>query len=144
MKKTIIQISETANRGKSMMISRLGRQLIQLGATTNNDVSGNDYRAVFEYKGVKVGLQSFGDSEELVNQGLTYFLSEGCEIIIIPTKRFGATSDAVSGFADSNSYRVIIGSPYRINGSITEINQIKEYSATHYAGMVTDIISGRI
>ena len=144
MKKTIINISETANRGKSIMISSLGRRLVQLGATTNDEVDKKDYRATFIYKGIKIGIQSNGDIESIVQKALEYFLSQQCQIIVIPTKRHGATVNVVSTFAQINSFRIITGSPYQMSGSEREIVRIKEYAAEHCELMVSDIISERI
>lgn len=144
MKKTIIALKGTANIGKSMTLSRLGRQLQANGAVTNEDITREDYRAVFRYNNVTIGLQTYGDTEHLINQGLSGFLNQQCDIIVIASKSYGATVDALYTFAGQNSYRLIWASPYEVrDGSITT-DKMKSYNASHLLRLIDDIIAGNI
>ncbi|XLS30837.1 hypothetical protein ACJD0Z_08385 [Flavobacteriaceae bacterium M23B6Z8] len=141
---TIIVAQGTANVGKSMTLSRLGRQLITAGATTVDDVTKTDYSARLQYSSVTIGIQTYGDLEGWVAQGLQHFLNNSCDIIAIASKRYGATARVIEEFASVNNYRVIWSTPYRVwDGSITD-SDIKDYSASHLKLMVDDIISGSI
>ncbi len=142
MTKTIIALWGTANIGKSMTLARLGRQLQANGATTNANITGGDYRAIFQYQNKTIGLQTYGDTEHLVNQGLTEFQNQQCDIIAIASKSYGATVDTIGAFAGQNGYRIIWSSPYEVrDGSITT-DTIKNYAASHLLRMVDDVIAG--
>ncbi|MCB9336595.1 MAG: hypothetical protein H6577_00545 [Lewinellaceae bacterium] len=111
MKKTIIAIYGTANVGKSMTLSRLGRQLQANGAITTDDISRNDYRAVFNYLNRIVGVQTFGDINWMVEEGLNHFLNQSCDIIAIASKTYGGTTRTLNEFARDNHYRLIAPVP---------------------------------
>ncbi|WP_405576850.1 hypothetical protein [Winogradskyella sp. Asnod2-B02-A] len=142
--KTIIVSSGTANIGKSMTLSRLGKQLVVAGATTSHTFPKKDYHAYLQYKGMKIGVQTYGDRQDLVKDGLNAFNAKSCDIIAIASKGYGATVKAIESFALANDYRVIWTSPYRVlDGSITATD-IKDYSASHLKMMVDDIISSSL
>ena len=141
-KKTIIVVSGTANIGKSMTLSRLGVQLYYAGASTNQKFPAKDYRACFQYKTKKIGIQTYGDTEHLVYTGLHELQSQNCDIIAIASKGFGKTVKAIETFANSYNYRVIWSTPYRVwDGSVTT-SDIKDYTASHLKLMIDDVISG--
>lgn len=142
MKKTIIVLGGTANTGKSMTLASLGRQLQENGANTNNDLSDNDYRAIFQYRDQIIGVQTFGDFEEAVAQGLSEFLQQECGIIAIASKAYGATVVAIVDFAARNGYRVIWTNPYIIRDDRIDTQRIKEYTASHLHQMINDVITG--
>lgn len=142
--KTIIAVSGTANIGKSMTISSLGRQIVAAGATTTDNISKNDYSAILAYKFKTIGIQTFGDLEELVKNGLIHFFNLKCDIIVIASKGYGATVKAIEEFAGVNKYRVIWTTPYRVwDGTISE-NDIKDYTASHIKMMIDDVILGTL
>lgn len=141
-KKTIIVVSGKGNVGKSMTLSRLGKQLVAAGATTSHTFPKKDYRAFLHYKNKTIGVQTYGDREDLVNDGLNAFKTKNCDIIAIATKGFGATVTTLESFAKANNYRVIWSTPYRVwDGSISA-NDIKDYTASHLKLMIDDVISG--
>jgi Mrp family chromosome partitioning ATPase len=140
--KTIIVSSGKANVGKSMTLSRLGEQLSIAGATTMQSFPKKDYHAYFNYKSKEIGIQTYGDTEKLVKDGLKAFNSKSCGIIVIASKGFGATVKAIESFAKANDYRVLWTTPYRVwDGSISE-SDTKDYSASHLKMMVDDVITG--
>lgn len=140
MNKTIIALSGTANIGKSMTLARLGRQLKAAGATTTNNIGHNDYRAIFQYQNLTVGLQTYGDTAQLITQGLDVFSQHQCDIIAIAAKGYGATNTVIDNFSNQNGYRLIWSRPYVVwDGSISE-DAIKNYSASHLLLMINDII----
>ena len=142
--KTIIAIYGTANVGKSTTLRSLGSQLVSSGATTTDNMQTWEYRAVFDYLQTKLGLQTFGDLENLVQEGLDHFLMNACELIIIATKRYGATIDAVGAFAGDNGYRIIWIAPYEVRDESIATQVIKDYSASHILLTINDIISGNL
>lgn len=142
--KTIIAVSGTANVGKSMTLSRLGKQLAGAGATTTDTVTTNDYNAVLSYKSFTVGIQTYGDVAGWVHTGLHSFLAKKCDIIAIACKSYGATVNEIKTFAKSNNYRVIWTTPCAVwDGTIPE-NDIKDYAASHLKLMVDDIVAGSL
>lgn len=142
--KSIIVAQGTANIGKSMTLSRLGRILVNSGSTTTGNTSRGDYNVTMSYISKLIGIQTFGDSPGLVKTGLTDFLNMSCDIIVIASKGYGATVMEIESFAKTNNYRVIWTSPYKVwDGSISA-NDIKDYSASHLKLMIDDIISGRL
>ena len=144
MKKTIIALSGTANVGKSMTLSRLGRQLQTAGGVTPDNIVGVEYRAVFAYLRINVGIQTFGDTDNVIRQGLLHFQTNSCDIIAIACKRFGATTNRLTTFASANGYRLIWAAPYEVrDGSITN-DAIKSYGASHLLNMINDVISGSL
>lgn len=140
--KTIIVVSGKGNIGKSMTLSRLGEQLYKSGATTSQTFPAKDYHAYLQYKGKKMGVQTYGDTERLVKDGLNAFNTKGCDIIAIASKGFGATVKAIESFAKANDYRVVWTTPYRVwDGSISE-SDTKDYAASHLKMMVDDVLTG--
>lgn len=144
MNKTIIALWGTANVGKSMTLARLGRQLHANGATTTAHISGTDYRAIFQYQDKTIGLQTYGDTEYLVNQGLVEFQNQHCDIIVIASKSYGATVDAQVTFAERNGYRLFWATPYEVHDDSITTDIMKTYSASHLLRMIDDVISSII
>lgn len=146
MQKTIIGVWGTANVGKSMTLASLGRQLQTAGGITETDISEpkTDYRAVFEYLSHTIGIQTFGDVEQLVVEGLEHFLNTECEIVAIASKGYGGTVDAIVAFARNNNYRIIWVTPYDTRDELTEFSTLKAYGASHLLRMIDDTISSRI
>jgi len=142
--KTIIAVYGTANVGKSMTLSSLGRQLSAAGGTTNDNFSKADYNAIFNYTNRIIGVQTFGDLVGFVQTGLDHFLINSCDIITIATKRYGDTVNAVGAFAGNNGYRVIWVAPYEIRDNSITVTNIKDYCASHLRLMIDDIIAGRL
>lgn len=142
--KTIIAVSGTANIGKSMTISSLGRQIVASGGVTSDNVAAKDYRAIINYSNKIVGVQTYGDTESIVQSGLDTFLNQNCDIIVIASKGFGSTVDAIGAFAGANDYRLIWISPYEVRDGSIPTNTIKDYGASHLLLMIDDIISGSL
>jgi len=142
--KTIIAVSGTANIGKSMTISSLGRQIVAAGGTAPDDVTTKDYRAVIKYLSKIIGVQTYGDTEDLVQSGLDALLNHNCDIIVIASKGYGATVDAIGAFAGTNGYRLIWTSPYEVRDGSIPTTTIKDYGASHLLLMINDIISGSL
>ena len=144
IRKTIIGVWGTANKGKSTTIRTLGRNLKNNGAQTENDVEKyNEYQAVFDYRGIKVGLQTYGDVASLVEEGLEELELKGSDIIVIATKSYGRTVDHLGEFAGIHDYRVLWVTPIEIyNVEEGEIHQMKYYSASQLEVMINDIIDG--
>jgi hypothetical protein len=142
--KTIITVSETADRGKSLTLNKLGSYLVSSGANTAYSLSNKDYYAVFNYKGVIVGVQTFGDTLDVVRDGLRSFQIDKCDIILIATKRHGETVKEVESFANNNAYRVVWTAPYKVWDGQISVAAIKEYTASHLMQIVNDCISGKL
>lgn len=140
--KTIIGLKGTANVGKSMTLSSLGRQLRNARGITSVDVTRGDYWAVFDYQGKKVGIQTYGDHVSHVRSGVTGFLNERCDIIVIASKTTGATLNHVNQVATTNDYRVFWARPYEVRDRSIPVEDMKEYCANHLRLMIDDIISG--
>jgi hypothetical protein len=145
IQKTIIGLQGTANIGKSMTLIRFGHQLLNTpGVYTADNLYDKDYRAVFNFKNITIGLQTYGDSAHLVNQGLTYFQENKCDIILITSKGFGATTDLITEYASTKNFRLIWTRPYTCwDNSISE-NEIKNYAAKHLLLLVNDIINDNL
>lgn len=142
--KTIIAVSGTADVGKSMTLTRLGRQLLTNGGITIEDLTPNEYRAVFEYAGATVGVQTYGDSDQVVREGLDIFLEEKCQVIAMACKRYGATALRIENFARQNDFRVIWTSPYQVWDNSITVDVIKSTSARHLRFMIDEIIDGTL
>lgn len=144
MEKTIIVLQGTANVGKSTTLAKLGRIMLAKGATsTSNIVNEPDYHAFFNYHNVVIGLRTYGDTEEIVKDALEKFKGK-CDIIIIASKRYGATVNVIKQFAKDNSFRTFWSAPHWREGNKDQIDQLKEYAAHHYDKMVVDIIQGNL
>lgn len=140
--KTIIVLHETANQGKSMTLSELGRILFKNKATTKDEINKSEYRAILTYKNCQIGIQTYGDNEWLIMEGLDAL--KKCDIIVIPAKRFGATHTTLNQFANKQSYRVIWAAPYKVWDGSIGVDEIKRYSASHIKFMIDDIISNNL
>ncbi|MEP4534962.1 MAG: hypothetical protein ABJ004_17845 [Cyclobacteriaceae bacterium] len=142
----MIVLQGTANVGKSMTLASLGQQIQAKGGVTANNLNRKDYWAIFNYQGVKVGVQTYGDHVNVINQGIPKFLSNSCDIIAIAAKSSGATIDTLKQIADTNHYRVILTKPYEVRGGFNPISTgtIKDYCASHLLLMIDDIISGNL
>ena len=144
MEKTIIGLKGKANVGKSMTLSRLGRQLRNAGGVTQDDIDKSEYWAVFEYQGVKIGVQTYGDHVNDVSAGIAGFLDRQCAIIVTASKTTGDTVDHLNQVAGTNGYRIIWARPYEVGDGSIAVEVIKEYGASHLLRMINDIISGII
>ncbi|WP_207494512.1 hypothetical protein [Aridibaculum aurantiacum] len=127
-----------------MTLARLGRQLGDAGASTLDDITRGEYRAVFNYQGRRIGIQTFGDTENVVNAGLNHFLDNSCQIIAIASKRYGQTIARLDAFANVNNFRIIWVAPYEVRDDSISTNTIKEYCASHLLLMIDDVISNRL
>ena len=144
IQKTIIGVYGTSNVGKSMTLVLLGRQLEEIGAITDSNLAHWDYRAVFEYQNHKVGVQTYGDIEPLVREGLDLFLREECDIIFIASKTYGDTVDRIGVFAQENNYRILWFAPYEVRDERTPVLTVKNYAASNLLLMANNIIAGRL
>jgi hypothetical protein len=142
--KTLIAVYGTANVGKSMTISELGRNLNSSGGITSSNISLREYRAIMKYLNHSIGLQTYGDLEYLVRDGLNIFLKNNCDLIVIATKSYGATVDTLGAFAGANGYRIIWIAPFEVRDNTIATNVIKEYCAAHLLTTINDIITGTI
>ena len=142
--RTIIGVYGTSDVGKSTTLALLGWQLDEIGAVTESNLAHWDYRAVFEYQNHKVGIQTYGDIEPLVREGLKHFLEEDCNLIYIASKRYGATVERINIFARDNDFRVIWFAPYEVHDERTPVLTVKDYAAANLLLMANNIIAGRL
>lgn len=139
--RTVIAVSGTANVGKSMTLSSLGRQLQAAGATTDDSIEGKEYRAIFNYRNLDIGIQTFGDIESMVADGLDVFQKQKCDIIAVASKRYGNTVNWIENFTKKHGYRLIWTAPYEVSDMSISTDRIKDYTASHFLLMIEDIIS---
>jgi len=143
MKKTIIAVWGTANVGKSKTLIKLGNIIKNCGWITENNVSkNNDYWAVFKYKGITLGVETYGDVEDDVGHGLQGLIGAKCDIIVMTSKTYGGTVNAIGELSSdpSNDYRVLWITPIQVNDGQTDLDLVNGHSARHLKQMIEDII----
>ena len=145
MKKTIIGLWGTANVGKTMTLGALGKKLLEAGATTNNNIDFKEYRAIIQYKGKVIGLQTYGDHASVVEEGLEYFNKHQCEMIIMAAKSYGATTDLIINYASTFGYGILWFAPIQLEGNYSreseELKRVKQYAAQQLLQAINDLIS---
>lgn len=66
-----------------------------------------DIRALFTIKGVKIGIESYGDKIGRMGKSMDLFVEEGCEIIVATCRtRFG-TREKIADMEDNKGYTII-------------------------------------
>lgn len=142
MQKTIIVLKGTKNIGKTSTLVRVGKKLDKRkNSTTKDDINYPEYRAVFEYLGVKVGIQTFGDHVYVIDEGLNEFDKYPCDILIMASKGYGDTTMAIENYAKRGGYRVFWGTPWNCTDT-TQLNALNDYNADICLKMLDDIING--
>lgn len=144
MEKTILGLYGTANVGKSTTLAALGHLLLAAGATTRNKIDFADYRAVFHYRGIVICLQTYGDFEGVVLEGLAYFEKEPWDILIMASKSRGATSARLSEFARKENARLIWGTPLISEDGKSDISTLKKSGARQLLRLMDEWIDGAL
>lgn len=144
MNKTLIALKGTANVGKSMTLSKLGRKIRAAGGLTNEEIDRREYWAIFDYKNSLIGIQTYGDHVNDVSAGIKGFLQRQCDVIISASKIRGATINHLSQIAITNSYRLLSVRPIEVNDGSIDIDTIKDYGADQLLIMIDDIIAGNL
>jgi hypothetical protein len=119
---TIIALEGAPGKGKPTTINLLYRLMKSNGYTIVRDrriATSVDFFAIFEKKGKKVGISSYGDSVDHVLNKLDKFAANGCVIMVTACRIAGPIKLAVQNYlgcskqfvtktlANTNSQRLI-------------------------------------
>jgi hypothetical protein len=117
--KTMIVVRGSHNTGKTQSIKKVYEIIIKLKDTYKSleievldysEHSKGDFKAVFKYKGKKIGIESLGDPGSKHKERLKELAEDNCEIIITASRTNGETHESVLSIMkeyDYNFYWVI-------------------------------------
>jgi hypothetical protein len=105
----IIALQGKGNSGKTTTIHLLHDILISNGyhqVSSMRKPQGADFLIVFEKKGRKVGVTSFGDSYKVVHRSLSVFMATNCDVSICACRTYD-TSRRGTNFAVNSFHNYI-------------------------------------
>jgi len=98
-RKTIIQLSGAANRGKSEIIKMVFEHLYEsypeYAIIFDDGKWSGDVKAMLFVQGAKVGIESQGDPNSRQEQSIDDFVNLGCDVILIASRTRGMTVDSI-------------------------------------------------
>ncbi len=115
--KTVICLWGLAHIGKSSAIGRLYSDL-NFAMQPPLHVSGDDFCAIADFCGCKVGIASQGDPGSFQEAWLDELFAASCEVIVCASRTKGRTVSAVDQRARTNGYVLIWLSPFSSDGPI--------------------------
>lgn len=139
MRNTLIGLWGTANVGKSTTLKKLSEEIEGNEIILNNY---NGHQIVVVYRGKKVGVQTYGDDQKSVEDGLKVFHSHGCNIIAIASKSYGGTVVEIERFSSQNKWRLLWTSP--IQGEVSDYEDLKKYGSKILLKMIDDLIDNKL
>ncbi len=101
MDKFMINLRGRAKAGKSTSLKQLGYLL------TGEQCSDYEIKKVFDYRGVKVGIVSLGDTQKLLEPGLNELIDSQCDIIACASRTKGGPAKCVDAAAKKHGYTKI-------------------------------------
>lgn len=118
--KALIILKNAGGTGKTQTLSDLTDLLNIDGIEILKDThsNGNDFVAMIEYHGSKVGIITIGDSgtEDFVNSELEKLYTEGCDVIIASSRSRSSACgvyEMLWQFGKDNDIATMETSPYR-------------------------------
>ena len=104
--KTIIAVWGTAAIGKSSMIKTIFEKLNVIGSF-EEFISDGDIKAIGNYNGKLIGIESQGDPYSRQGKSLGEFANRNCDIIICASRTKGETVNNIIRISESFNYEVI-------------------------------------
>lgn len=101
MDKFIINLKGRSKAGKSTTLKRLGHLL------TGEQCPDYEIKRSFNYRRVKVGIVSLGDTQELLEPGLNELIDSQCDIIACASRTKGGSAKCVDSAAKKHGYAKI-------------------------------------
>lgn len=144
MNKLVIANRGTGQIGKSSSIKAVYQLMKDKGyALITEEWQGEDIKAIFEIKGVKVGIESQGDPDSLMEPTMEAFVIENCEIIVTASRTKSFTYKKVTDYlGDENGYDIIWASHYVYQAP--NADETRDLLNTRYAQQVLQLIDDRI
>lgn len=146
-RKTIIQLSGAANRGKSeiikMVFERLHESYPQHAIIFDDGKWSGDVKALLFIRGAKVGIESQGDPSSRQEQSIDDFVNLGCDVILVASRTRGMTVDSIR--KNMNNYQVFTYHPNIGTNKIEQREANKDFSlflATMVEGHAIDAFAG--
>jgi hypothetical protein len=97
----IIALKGRPNTGKSTTLGILYTMMKQGDYHLFQDKkrrNSKDFYVIFEKAGKRIGLTSYGDTRDAINNLLSYFIQQGCSILLCACHTKGYTLQAVENF----------------------------------------------
>lgn len=66
-----------------------------------------DIRALFTIKGVKIGIESYGDKVDRMGESMDLFVDEGCGIIVATCRTKSETKEKITDLEEHQGYTII-------------------------------------
>lgn len=116
MMKVAICLAAHANSGKSTSLKMLGHLL------TGKECSECEIKQIFDYKGVKVGITSSGDTLDYLKPGFDELIAAECNFLVYACRTKGTAANYAYNKAKAMGYKIIrMGTAYDYSHSIQEI-----------------------
>lgn len=137
--KTIICLWGLADIGKT---SAIGAIHAKLNFSRNPPIktAGNDFCAIVEFCGHKIGFASQGDPCSLQESWIDELLNASCEVIVCASRTKGQTVDTVEHRAHKNGYTLIWFSPFS-SGDQISTETLNELTADAVIALIRKTIS---
>lgn len=90
------EVGKTSTIGKLYSIMKVERRYSVF--QDKKRPGSHDFFMIFEIKGKKIGISSYGDSTKLIVGKLDYFRDKGCEIMVTACRKTGAMHDCVTRY----------------------------------------------
>jgi len=129
---SIIALSGKTNVGKSRTIKIVYELLKQnyptLKVLIEPAETKVEIRVVIIINGKRVGIESRGDTREIVEKALDIFTDTKCNIIICATRTRGGSWNAVQEFANSNHFELKRIQKIPVETEVLQISSNKKYA----------------
>lgn len=139
-KKTIIRLAGASHRGKTEIIKRVYKNLVERFPTNAINIveadTNNDVKTILFIHGAKVGIESEGDPGYRQPRSIDEFVSMGCDVILVASRKRGPTVDSIEKY--KNEYRIV---PFYINKIDDSIEQ--ELAKRDMISILTTMVEGK-
>lgn len=144
MKKLVIANRGAGGIGKSSSVKAVYNLLKSKGYPLfSEEWQGGDIKAIFDIKGVKVGIESQGDPRYDMEKTMEEFVEAGCDIIITACRTKSDTYHKVTNYlGEENGYDILWAAHYVYQAP--NADDALDLLNARYAQQVLQLIEDRI
>lgn len=102
----IISLNGRPECGKTHTLKMVCDMLIDKYDVINKIECGDDYRITFRVKGKIVSVCTGGDSIEVIQANVAYFVEQECDLAITANRSKASPKWELEGFAESNGFEL--------------------------------------
>lgn len=111
-KKLLLGVFGASERGKTQTLSKLIDKFESDKSYSIpfelkvSELSSSDEIAIFEKSGIKIGISTEGDYQEIVDKTVRKLINYGCDLIVTATRTKGETTNLINQLADKYCYEM--------------------------------------